>query len=231
MSLTDMVIMPGNDYQNTCDAIREKTGGTELLTSGQLPSAVAAVFQAGVDANEVVWAEKFYTAVVEGNGENSISVPVPFEPDYVVLGLYEPYSTNNAYKYAGFLRDFRTFARIGGFIQKSASSVATQTTAVNNNTVPNYIAYGDGAISFIHPSSFDAQTVWDTNSRYRAIAMKYTDYGKTDEDLLKDYVMSLPDSGGEVTISQRRFTETGMTEEEFEAYTAANKPNWTFVIA
>lgn len=36
MSLTDYVIMPGADYKDACDAVREKTGGTEPIKSGQM---------------------------------------------------------------------------------------------------------------------------------------------------------------------------------------------------
>ena len=36
MSLTDYVIMPGEDYQNICDAIRTKTGKTDVIKSGDL---------------------------------------------------------------------------------------------------------------------------------------------------------------------------------------------------
>jgi hypothetical protein len=36
MALTDYVIMPGVDYQAACDAIRAKTGRTDLIKSGEL---------------------------------------------------------------------------------------------------------------------------------------------------------------------------------------------------
>lgn len=40
MALTEYVIMPGADYQAICDKVREKTGGEELLKSGDIPSAL-----------------------------------------------------------------------------------------------------------------------------------------------------------------------------------------------
>lgn len=40
MNLTDMVLMPGADYQAICDAIRERTGNTALLKSGDIPAAI-----------------------------------------------------------------------------------------------------------------------------------------------------------------------------------------------
>lgn len=43
MSLTDMVIMPGGDYQAACDAIREKTGGTEPIKSGNMAAQIRGI--------------------------------------------------------------------------------------------------------------------------------------------------------------------------------------------
>lgn len=40
MALTEMVIMPGEDYQAICDSVRAKTGGIELLKSGEVAPAI-----------------------------------------------------------------------------------------------------------------------------------------------------------------------------------------------
>lgn len=42
-NLTDYVIMPSADYQATCDAIREKTGKTDILKSGDLASEISSI--------------------------------------------------------------------------------------------------------------------------------------------------------------------------------------------
>ena len=47
MALTDMVIMPGADYQDACDAVREKTGGTEAIKSGDLGAQIRAIPSGG----------------------------------------------------------------------------------------------------------------------------------------------------------------------------------------
>ena len=44
--LTDYVIMPGSDYQNICNSVRSKTGGTDLLKSGEVSAAIDSI-QAG----------------------------------------------------------------------------------------------------------------------------------------------------------------------------------------
>lgn len=43
MDLTDMVIMPGADYKDACDAVREKTGGTDAIKSGVLGAKIRAI--------------------------------------------------------------------------------------------------------------------------------------------------------------------------------------------
>ncbi len=43
MVLTDLVIMPGTDYQAICDAVRAKTGGTDLLKSGDIPVQIEGI--------------------------------------------------------------------------------------------------------------------------------------------------------------------------------------------
>ena len=43
MSLTDMVIMPGADYQAACDAIREKTEGVGYIRSGDMAELIRSI--------------------------------------------------------------------------------------------------------------------------------------------------------------------------------------------
>lgn len=43
MSLTDMVIMPGADYLDACNAIREKTGSSAAIKSGELGSKIRSI--------------------------------------------------------------------------------------------------------------------------------------------------------------------------------------------
>lgn len=43
MALTEMVIMPGVDYQDACDAVRERTGGAAEIKSGELGSQIRAI--------------------------------------------------------------------------------------------------------------------------------------------------------------------------------------------
>lgn len=43
MTLTDYIIMPGADYQAACDKLREKTGKTDPIRSGELASEIEVV--------------------------------------------------------------------------------------------------------------------------------------------------------------------------------------------
>ena len=50
MALTDMVIMPGADYQDACDAIREKDGSTAVIKSGDMGAKIRAIETGSPDA-------------------------------------------------------------------------------------------------------------------------------------------------------------------------------------
>lgn len=53
MALTEMVIMPGEDYQAICDSVRAKTGGTELLKSGEVAPAIDGIeINIGIDTSD-----------------------------------------------------------------------------------------------------------------------------------------------------------------------------------
>ena len=45
--LTDYVIMPGSDYQNICNSVRSKTGGTDVLKSGEVSAAIDRIQASG----------------------------------------------------------------------------------------------------------------------------------------------------------------------------------------
>lgn len=53
MALTEMVIMPGEDYQAICDSVRTKTGSTEPLKSGDVALAInGIVVESGIDTSD-----------------------------------------------------------------------------------------------------------------------------------------------------------------------------------
>lgn len=69
MSLTDMVLMPGKDYQAICDAIRVKTGGTAPLKSGDIAAAIAGIQAGGGGASGIYMAQ-----ITPATDESSLTV-------------------------------------------------------------------------------------------------------------------------------------------------------------
>ena len=45
--LTEYVIMPGSDYQNICNSVRSKIGGTDVLKSGEVSAAIDSIQASG----------------------------------------------------------------------------------------------------------------------------------------------------------------------------------------
>lgn len=43
MALKDFAIMPYGDYESACDAVREKLGTTDKITSGELAAQIAQI--------------------------------------------------------------------------------------------------------------------------------------------------------------------------------------------
>lgn len=74
MPLSEMVIMPGADYQDACDAVREKTGGTGTIVSGQLGTQIRSI--AGENLDEEISAQDGLidqiTAALAGKGAGAV---------------------------------------------------------------------------------------------------------------------------------------------------------------
>ena len=86
--LSELVIMPGKDYIDICNAVRSKTGQSGDLVSGELPMAIQSIVSnSGIDTSQG-------TAV-----ENDIAQgAVAFVKDKQVVGNipFEPYIDTNA---------------------------------------------------------------------------------------------------------------------------------------
>lgn len=86
--LSELVIMPGKDYIDICDAVRLKTGQSGDLVSGELPRAIQSIkSDSGIDTSQG-------TAVENDIAQGAIA----FVKDKQVVGNipFEPYIDTNA---------------------------------------------------------------------------------------------------------------------------------------
>lgn len=86
MALTEMVIMPGEDYQAICDSVRAKTGGTKLLKSGEVAPAIDGIeINTGIDTSDATATENdiAYGKTAYVNGEQIVgNIPADNYIDY-----------------------------------------------------------------------------------------------------------------------------------------------------
>ena len=86
--LSELVIMPGKDYIDICNAVRSKTGQSDDLVSGELPMAIQSIESgSGIDTSKG-------TAVENDIAQGAIA----FVKDKQVVGNipFEPYIDTNA---------------------------------------------------------------------------------------------------------------------------------------
>lgn len=87
--MAELVIMPEKDYKDICDAVRAKTGGTELLKSGDLPAQIEGISGGGekilyMDA-ELLNAGGAYPA----DADDYTTAVIPAEATYVSLDVFD----------------------------------------------------------------------------------------------------------------------------------------------
>ena len=211
------------------DAIRAKTGGTNALTLDGMAAAIPEVFAAGESAEaEKVAARQFVTALC-GNDENTISIPIPFKPDLILISSFDAYSRKSASTYNAMMYDFRAAARSPvAFILYTNSKATASTTTVSNSNAKNLFTYAGGIFTFTAPSSTEYQLAkWRSELLYAVSAFKYTD--KSDKELISEQISRLPDSGGTVEFASAAIS-AAFTDDEW-ASLIATKPNWTFTLA
>ena len=96
--MTDYVMMPAKEYRNICAAVREKTGGTTLLRSGELAEKISEISAEG--SQETFW-DAFQSNGTATNYQNAFrskwwndEIFCPKYP-FVCRGVYGAYNMFN----------------------------------------------------------------------------------------------------------------------------------------
>lgn len=75
--MSENAVMPLTDYVAACDAIREKTGSTELIKSGEMPQNINSVFEAGKQNQNDEWWNVFMTGLKNNAWSNKYAFAGP----------------------------------------------------------------------------------------------------------------------------------------------------------
>lgn len=160
-------------------------------------------------AGEKKHTSKYATALVTGDGTNTISFAVPFEPDAVFVTYHgaNVFAVSNSLLQAVF--DFRSFATSSGMYRVYREGKFLQ-GAVSNANGRDYFRYADGVCTVEVLASYG--TPFLSGTQYVCTAVKYTD--KTDKELLAEEISLLPNDSRTVQYSRDR-VYGAVTEEEW----------------
>lgn len=154
MALTDYVIMPGTDYQALCDKIREKTGKTDVIKSGDLVTEIEEVADSGGGGNDE-WLFAQGSISVTADGTQVITHGLGIIPDIIMVYRSNigaiTVTTNKTYIINGFVVSKKLLGTTGEearaygtcFIYNPSSKVfmaASSTMGLEDITPSNYTA-------------------------------------------------------------------------------------------
>lgn len=205
-------------------AIREKTGGTDLLSLDAMAAAIPAVYAAGKSAAETACHAAHYAAVVHGSGGISLSFPLPFYPDALIVMAADMRTGSGQVVLYNFLP--RSVSYYIGFYARTAdnsTNIASFSTLTRERL--NQVAYADGIFT-LSLNTVDATAAFSADLDYIILASKTET--RTDKEILADFVAGLADTGGSVTLSQAA-VDAAATDAEWAAL-LATKPNRTFIL-
>lgn len=167
---------------------------------------------------------KHFVTTIEGNGEESLSFHVPFEPDALLVINYDTLNRYTNYTVQAFIADLRALGLLAGnsFTSRSTGApyVMTMTTT---SLLTRYSRAEDGTVTLRNISAVTGYGRFAQGVNYSVTAVKYTD--KTDKELFTDLVNRLEGSGT-VEVCQAK-AEAAFTDEEWQSL-IATKPDWTF---
>ena len=202
------------------DAIREKTGGTDPLSLDAMAAAVPTVYAAGKSAAEALCDATHFAGTVRGSGTGTLSVPIPFEPDTLLIVAAN--MRIFTYQIAVCVYTPHALGKYLGGVQTTQNSLSLGAAAIRRDQ--RMVSYADGVLTFTMVESVPVR--FDANTDYIVLASKTET--RTDKEILTDFVSGLADVGGTVTLSQAAIN-AAVTDDEWAAL-LATKPNWTFTL-
>ena len=187
------------------------------------------VYDAGKAKAEGQCALKHFTAEFYGNGGNSHTINIPFEPDVITVFGYAPTLLTGTNQVFIFTADLRAFGIAGGYAVIHSTGTAMLSVMFTTKSISSRYSRADnGDITLSNISTGDGEKgSFASDIKYTIVAEKYTD--KTDKELITEFINGLNSSGtGTLTLSKTK-VNAAFTDAEWNTL-IANKPSWTFVM-
>ncbi len=202
------------------DAIRFSTGKADKLTLEKMAAAIPEI--------TAKCTSRHYTEIKRGDGTNVFTAACGFAPDFFAIFSFSGYVLLQPSTVHSIINDRRSVGQYAAFRFATKEDAVQSSSRVSNNAAANQFVYSDGVMKYDGSvSSIAASLVFDANTDYIAVCVKYTD--ESDAEIIRREVNALPDAGGTVTFSELK-VNGALTEGEWEAL-IATKPAWTFNLA
>lgn len=130
---TDYAILPTADYKAACDAIRAKTGKTNLIKSGDLAAEIADIETEPILQEKTVTENGVITADEGYDGLSKVAINVSIPDGYVIPNLQNKTFTENG----EYVPDdgYHGFSRVTVDVP-TYTTVATEEEAIDITTIP-----------------------------------------------------------------------------------------------
>ena len=234
------------------DAIRDKTGRSDLLTLDNMALGIEDVYvtgrenghaegynigwdsgyavglegghEAGVAEGTAQCEAKHFVTTVFGKGETSISFPIPFEPDFLAIfcGDSDIWGATTPTVY-GATFDIAAFGLIAGIMFVSNSGGFSNNALSTETYKLRYSRAEDGTVTIGNLGPPGGTGKFKSSRPYMVCAVKYV--GQTDKERITEYVRSLTGSGS-VTLNKAK-VNAAFTDAEWAAL-IDEKPSYTF---
>lgn len=198
--------------------IKVKSGkATKLLTAGKYCDRDVVVTTDCV--------EKHFVHNFVGDGSDTATFHLPFEPDEIQVFGFDPTVINTGYLMA-FSYDLRAFGICAGYVYYGNSKGgATATIFSDAKAKLRYSRTEDGTATVKGIGASNAVVNFGAGFPYTVAAVKYVD--KSDKERITDFVNRLTGSG--TASLQQAKVNAAFTDDEWAAL-IATKPNWTFTM-